>query len=186
MNTALFLFVVMTALAGLFFIARRALRAYLRYRGQGVVTCPETRRPVTVEVDARRAALAAAEGVIDLRLKDCSRWPERAGCGQECVRQIELAPENCLLRMMMAKWYEGKACVYCGHSFEGIGWTGHRPALLNPDHKIVEWSEIPPDELYEALVTSLPVCWNCHVAETFRREHPDLVIERPRKTGVHV
>ena len=186
MNTALFIFVALIALAGLFFIARRALRAYLRYRGKGVVICPETRKPVSVQVDARRAALAATEGAVELRLKDCSRWPERAGCGQDCVRQIELAPENCMVRMMMAKWYEGKACVYCGRAFAPLNWTDHQPALLNLDRKTVEWGEIAPEELYDALTTHLPVCWNCHVAETFRREHPDLVVERPRKTGVHV
>jgi hypothetical protein len=186
MNTALFIFVAIIAPAGLFVIARRAFSAYLRYRGQGVVICPETRRPVSVRVDARRAALAAAEGAVELRLKDCSRWPERAGCGQDCVRQIELAPENCMVRAMTAKWYEGKSCVYCGRAFEPIGPTDHRPALLDLDRKTVEWGDIPPEGLYDALTTHLPVCWNCHVAETFRREHLDLVVERPRKTGVHV
>lgn len=186
MYTALSLFVIAVALAGLFFVARRALRAYLRYRGRGVVVCPETRRPVAVAVDAKHAALAAAEGSVELRLKNCSRWPERAGCGQECVRQIELAPENCMVRSMMAKWYEGKACVYCGRPFEGIGLMDHQPALLNLGGMTVEWGDVPPEELYDALTTHLPVCWNCHVAETFRREHPDLVVERPWKTGAHV
>ena len=186
MNTVLMIFVVGVALAGLFFLARRALRAYLRYRGKGVVICPETRRPVAVEVDAALAAWAATEGAVDLRLKSCSRWPERAGCGQECVRQIELAPENCLVRAMMAKWYEGKTCVFCGRPFEGIGWAGHEAAMLDLDHKTVPWGEVPPEELYDALTTHVPVCWNCHVAETFRREHPDLVVDRPWKTGVHV
>jgi hypothetical protein len=25
-----------------------------------------------------------------LRLSECSRWPERQGCGQECLSQIEV------------------------------------------------------------------------------------------------
>jgi hypothetical protein len=25
----------------------------------------------------------------------------------------------------------------------------------------------------------LPVCWNCHIAQTFRRVHPELVVVRP-------
>ena len=29
-----------------------------------------------------------------------------------------------------------------------------------------------------ALATSLPMCWNCHVAESFRRLHPELVTDR--------
>jgi hypothetical protein len=24
-----------------------------------------------------------------------------------------------------------------------------------------------------------PVCWSCHMSETFRRAHPELVVERP-------
>jgi hypothetical protein len=186
MNTALMIFVAGSALAGLFFLTRRALRAYLRYRGRAVVICPETRRPVAVRVDAALAAWAATEGAVDLRLKNCARWPERAGCGQDCVRQIELAPENCMVRTMMAKWYEGKSCVYCGRAFGPIGLTDHQPVLLDLDRKTVEWGDIPPEELYDALTTHLPVCWNCHVAETFRREHPDLMVECSRKTGVHV
>jgi hypothetical protein len=186
MNTVLLLFVGILALAGLGLVARRALRAYLKYRGKGVVICPETRRPVGIEVDARHAAMAAAGGSLDLRLKDCSRWPERADCGQDCVVQVERAPELCLVRMMLADWYRGKGCVYCGKIFTEINWSDHKPALLDLSGRTLEWQEIPPAELYDALTTHLPVCWNCHVAETFRREHPELVVERPHRTGAHV
>ena len=37
----------------------------------------------------------------------------------------------------------------------------------------------PLEKLQEVLATHWPVCWNCHVAETFRREHPELVAHRP-------
>ena len=33
----------------------------------------------------------------------------------------------------------------------------------------------------EAMSASLPVCWNCHVAPTFRREHPGLVVDRTNR-----
>ena len=36
-----------------------------------------------------------------------------------------------------------------------------------------------------ALATSLPLCWNCHVAATFRRMHPELVTDRDDST-IHV
>ena len=32
----------------------------------------------------------------------------------------------------------------------------------------------------------LPVCWDCHIAESFRREHPELVTDRDSKTLTHV
>ena len=162
------------------------LKVYLRYRGKGVVVCPETRQPVSIEVDARHAALSLTRGEPELRLNNCSRWPERSGCGQECLSQVEWAPENCMVQLMLSNWFKNKSCVYCGKLFDKINWTDHKPALLNLDCRTVEWKDIPPEELYDALTTHLPVCWNCHVAETFRREHPDLVVDRPWKSGVHV
>ena len=54
----------------------------------------------------------------------------------------------------------------------------HKPALLNPEGITVEWKQIPLSAVGEALATYLPVCWNCHIAQTFRREHSDLVVDR--------
>jgi hypothetical protein len=64
------------------------LPAYRAFRGGRTLTCPETREPAEVEVDAAHVAAAAWGGRLDVRLKDCSRWPERAGCGQECLGQV--------------------------------------------------------------------------------------------------
>jgi hypothetical protein len=186
MNTELIYFVLILALAGLLLLARRMLKVYLRYRGKGVVICPETREPVAIEVDAKHVAWAVAGGTFELRLKDCSRWPEHANCGQECVRQIEVTPEHCLIRRIRANWYEGKTCAFCGKPFGEINLTDHKPALLNLGGQTVRWDGIPPEEIYDALTTHLPVCWNCHVAETFRREHPEMVVERPRRKRAHV
>ncbi|HSB62534.1 MAG TPA: hypothetical protein VLJ18_00150 [Thermoanaerobaculia bacterium] len=65
------------------------LPAWRNYRGKKTVTCPETGQSATVEVDAARVAKSAWAGVPDVRLKDCSRWPERATCGQDCLVQVE-------------------------------------------------------------------------------------------------
>ena len=95
--------VPMASLLGAFFLVglgapyvfgRRLAAAWLTYRGRRVVVCPENRELVAVEVDARHAALTASQGRIDLRLDTCTRWPEKLGCGQECLGQIESAPEN--------------------------------------------------------------------------------------------
>jgi hypothetical protein len=32
--------------------------------------------------------------------------------------------------------------------------------------------------LLDVFSTHRPVCWNCHVTETFRRLHPELVVDR--------
>ena len=151
-------------------------KRYRRFRGTRLVTCPETHTTAAVEVDAWRAALTGTE----LRLEDCSRWPERETCGQECLRQIEVAPEDCLVRTILTKWYRDRPCALCSIAFGTIEAWGHRTALLSPEGKTMEWSEVQSEKLPEVLATHRAVCWNCHVAEAFRRQHPELVIERPR------
>jgi len=150
-----------------------------RYRGTMLVTCPETIRPEAVTVDWRHAASTGLVGAPELRLRDCTRWPERQDCAQGCLLQIERAPENCLVRGILTRWYAGKTCAYCRRSFGEIHWHDHRPALRDPRGRTLEWSEVPPKTLQGVLSTHRPVCWNCHVAETFRRVHSDLVVERP-------
>ena len=51
--------------------------------------------------------------------------------------------------------------------------TGRRPTVLLPDQSSAEW-------LPETLKTALPLCSGCHIANTMRREHPELVIDRSR------
>jgi hypothetical protein len=64
------------------------LPAWRGYRGKRIVTCPDTRESAAVEVDAARVAASAWGGPPDVRLKDCSRWPEKAECGQECLAEV--------------------------------------------------------------------------------------------------
>ena len=65
------------------------LPAWRGYRKERTVTCPETGKPASVQVDAARVAATAWGGVPDVRLKECSRWPEKAGCGQDCLIELE-------------------------------------------------------------------------------------------------
>jgi len=154
-------------------------RAYFIVRGARLVTCPETKQPAAVEVDATRAAVTALLGGPALRLRDCSRWPGREGCGQECLREIEAAPADCLVRTILTRWYEGKFCVSCGRDLGRVDWREHKPALLSPEGKTVDWHEVVPENLREMLSTHMPICWDCHVARTFRRLYPELVVDRP-------
>lgn len=174
------LYVVVSAL---YKAGRAGLAAFVRYRGQRVVVCPETKNYAAVVVDARHAATTASQGETELVLRSCTRWPERAGCDQACVWQIERAPENCLVRAMLDEWYAGKSCHFCGVGFGEIGWADHKPALLSPDHLIVEWTEIAPERVPDVLQTHRPVCWDCAIAETFRADHPDLVTDRGRRVA---
>jgi hypothetical protein len=183
MNNPLYLLLYVVLGLGVAFLLFRmgvAARAYLRLKDKMLVKCPETKEPAAVSVDARRAAEQSILGEPQLRLSECSRWPERQGCGQECLSQIEAAPEDRLVRTVVARWYAGKACAYCGKMIEGIDWLGgQRPALLDQDRKTVQWDQIRPEKLPEIFSKYAPVCWSCHITETFRREHPELVVERP-------
>ncbi|MEX0878437.1 MAG: hypothetical protein WEB59_00720 [Thermoanaerobaculia bacterium] len=158
-----------------------ALHAYLKYRGARVITCPEESCPAAVEVDVCRTAAAAAFGEHVVRLKSCSRWPERQACGQECLAQIEAAPAECLVRTMLVDWYRGSSCVLCGKEIGEIHWVEHKPALFTPERKTVEWDEVPAEKLPQVLATHQRVCWNCHIATTFRERFPGLVTERPAR-----
>jgi len=167
----------------LFVALFRASRTYLEFRGERLITCPENHKPAAVRVAAGKVALEAAVGSEQLRLSACSRWPEKQGCGQECLAQIEDSPKACLVSTIVNRWYEGRSCAYCHKPFGQIHWHDHPPALVDKDRKTVQWNEVPLDQLQEVLTTHGPVCWNCHIAESFRREHPELVVDRPATTS---
>jgi hypothetical protein len=69
-------------------IIGRSIFVYFKFRGTRLVTCPETQRFAGVEVDAEYAALASPISGCKIRLKHCSRWPERQVCDQSCLKQI--------------------------------------------------------------------------------------------------
>jgi hypothetical protein len=161
-----------------YFGLRNVVKTWLKFRGTRVITCPENSQPAAVKVDATHAGVTAGVDAPELRLKSCTRWPERAGCGQECLKQIEAAPADCLVRNILTRWYADKHCVYCAKPLEEIDWTKHKPALLSPEGKTVEWVEVRPEEVPATLATHRPVCWRCHMAQTFRRKHADLVVDR--------
>ena len=83
------------------------------------------------------------------------------------------------MRNILAGWFAGKTCRVCGKGFAEIDWLEHKPALMGKDGITKEWSQIEPLKLYAALEACDPVCWDCHIAATFRREHPELVTDRP-------
>jgi len=168
------------ALALLGYLLWRSGKAFFKFRGKRIVNCPETGKPVGVDVDALHAAATASLGATDLRLSDCTRWPERENCGQECLSQIEAAPEACLVRNILERWYEGATCALCGAPIGKLRWTEHRPAFLSLGATPLAWQDVRPEDLKGVLATHRPLCFNCYVAESFRLEHKDLVVEDPR------
>ena len=158
----------------------RVVQLWWTYRGARVITCPENLRPAGVFVAAAHVAARPFAKVPELQLSSCSRWPERAGCGQECLKQIEASPEDCLVRTILAKWYAGKRCACCGRPIGEISVSGAQPAVLCADKVSVEWSQIPADRLTETLAAASPICFACHMGNTLVRSHPELVVDRRR------
>jgi hypothetical protein len=175
---------VIVVVAAAFILAAIVLwrtgRVWLKYRGKRAITCPENHVAAGVSLDVGHAAATALRGEPELRLTACSRWPERGDCGQDCIFQIERSPEDCLVRNILIRWYEGKKCAWCGRPFEEIHLADRKPAVLTADKASVEWNQIPAEQLQQTLATALPLCFSCHVANTMIREHPELVIDRSR------
>lgn len=180
MVSVLTIIIAVLALGAVLFAIRAfpGVRAYFAFRGKRLVTCPETQKTAAVNVAAGEAALGTFFSEPTVRLKECSRWPERQNCGQDCLSQIEADPEKCLVWNIVAKWYEGKSCVFCHKPIGPIAHLDHAPALLGPDYKTKEWDQFRAQDLPDVFARYQPVCWNCHVAETFRRMHPELVTDR--------
>ena len=164
----------------LFVILPLFVLALTRYRGVRLISCPENREPAAVRINAFRAATSTALlSDVSVRLRSCSRWPEMADCGQECLRQIEDSPNGCRIQEIVADWYDGKRCTYCHHRIEPVVWHERPPALRSPEGATVAWKEVVPEQLPAIFATYEPVCFKCHNAAWFRQNYPDLVIDRP-------
>ena len=76
---------------------------YFKFRGARQVTCPEKREAAVVEFAARSMGMQAILDEPCLRVRECTRWPMREDCGQNCLAQIEARPSE--IRMSVA-WKE--------------------------------------------------------------------------------
>lgn len=184
MHTAAYFIVIVIIATALYFGIRWLVRACSQYRGIKVVACPETGRPAMIEVDSLHASLTSIVGRPDIRLETCSRWPMKNQCGQECLANLDVAPGECLVSGVLMRWYRGKNCVYCGKPAEELHWMDHKPALQTPRGNLVKWSEVPVENLSMVLKTHLPVCWDCYIAQSFRMDHPDLVVYRHWRNSI--
>ncbi|HUP62859.1 MAG TPA: hypothetical protein VNA69_20865 [Thermoanaerobaculia bacterium] len=149
------------------------LKRLRTYRGVRVITCPENRNAAAVRV-------ALWDSRPDLHLRSCTRWPEKAGCGQECLAQIEASPRECLVQSIVASWYAGRSCTFCAKPIGEIVWHERPPAVRFADGTTREWKEIAAEELPAVFASAQPVCFVCHIVESFRHDHPEMVIERKR------
>jgi hypothetical protein len=178
-NTLLAPLAVLLLIAASFFLIV-SVRAWRTYRGVHIIQCPETRKPAAVRVDTGHVARSAViNDASEVRLASCSRWPERAGCDQACVPQIERDPVDTRLDTLLDDIFTNEPCALCGRPISGVPAVGHKPAFRAADGRTIPCDQIAPERIEEILATHRLVCWNCEVAETFRREFPDRVIDVP-------
>jgi hypothetical protein len=180
MLTEEYLLVALAAIVVVFLFRRLIASTYAwKFRGRLLVTCPENQRPAVVRMSALRAALGEFVNRSHLEVSDCSRWPEQGHCPQECVCQIERNPDEHRLWNVAAKWFDGKECAICHKPIERLSHMDHSPAVMNPaSRKTVEWENLPPEQLPAVFAESVPVCWSCHIAETFLRKFPGSTVAR--------
>jgi hypothetical protein len=159
--------------------AVRAWHVWRHYRGSRIVRCPETGRPAAVRIDFARAMTSPGPAGA-VRLESCSRWSERGPCDQLCLPDA-VRYESAATRIVYA-WAQGKTCSSCGAPLKESEVLGQHVALRSADGITREWVDIATERLLDALDRERPICWNCHVAEAFRRAHPELVTDRaPRR-----
>lgn len=72
----------------------KAARTYLALCGSRNHTCPETKRDARIQINAARAGWSVLTGgIADIQVKNCTRWPDRRGCGQGCIAKV-IDPED--------------------------------------------------------------------------------------------
>ena len=85
MNHPWIVLVAVLAVAFLYVLMPLVADTFRRFCRPRMLSCPETGGPAEVGIDASRAALSSAFGQPLLRVKNCSLWPKRERCKQDCL-----------------------------------------------------------------------------------------------------
>ena len=94
---------------------------------------------------------------------------------------VKRNPHDAAMTAQLKHYFEGKECATCSQPIPPVHAFEPRPGLLHArTHEAIAWDDIPSDNLSETLESHLPICSNCLITETFRRQHPELVVERQR------
>lgn len=88
MNHPVLVLAAITGLGLAYVLFPVMMQIFMRYHKAQSVTCPEEGKTVTINIDARKAALAAAIDKTNLSLRDCSLWPKKSGCAQGCLANV--------------------------------------------------------------------------------------------------
>jgi hypothetical protein len=101
-------------------VAMAAVRSYRTLSAVRYVSCPETAEEAIVKIKAARALASQLTGSKDLRLRSCSRWPEKEDCAQSCVSQIAGSPNGCRQRTRPRRSMPSQTPVWTPGTFVGL------------------------------------------------------------------
>lgn len=94
-------------------------------------------------------------------------------------KHAKINPHDAATTAQLKRYFEGKPCAACSRPIPPV--HAPRPGLLNTDtHVAIPWDDIPVANLSATLESHVPICSNCLIFETFRREYPELVVDRHR------
>lgn len=74
------------AVAAIYVFFPIVFMVYQRFGPRIALRCPEIDILTSTQVSTGRAMWSSMFGAPKLRIKDCARWPERANCGQACLK----------------------------------------------------------------------------------------------------
>jgi hypothetical protein len=163
--------------------AGRAFRPWRRFGSERLTTRPGTKQPAAARIDVA-LAVASDRGLAPAFHQSGSEHAEERSAPDQPSPETEQLPEASP-SVVVKEWARGRTCAMCRGPVTESWFAGHHIALLEPTGMTREWVDVGADRLALALATSLPLCWNCHVAATFRRTRPELVTDRDDST-VHV
>ena len=105
----------------------------------------------------------------------------RPPAGRREARHARSNPHDAATTAQLKRFFEGKVCAACSRPIAPVHAGELRPGLLNTKtQEAIAWADIPTANLSFALESHDPLCSHCAVVETFRREHPELVVDRHR------
>lgn len=111
------------------------------------------------------------------------RWFTAAGRPPVDVKpgRPKANPHDAATTAQLKHFFEGKVCAACSRPIPPVHLGDLRPGLLNArTQEEIAWDDIPTTNLSATLEDHAPICSHCLVVEGFRRQHPELVVDRHR------
>jgi hypothetical protein len=96
-------------------------------------------------------------------------------------RHVKSNPHDAATTAQLKHFFEGKQCAACSRPIPPVHAFELRPGLLHANtREAIGWDHIPAANLSTTLESHVAICSNCLIIETFRRQHPELVVDRHR------